>query len=290
VEKDFSISITRRYDNMLLKDKVAVITGGAKGMGKGIALKFAEEGCTVIPCDIDAKGAQDVADGIVGRGGKALAFKVDITNSAEIQAMVDRTIAEFGKIDILVNNAGGVPGTKGSGNSDTISEEEWDRIIGLNLKGPFLVTKAVLPGMKKNGYGKIVNLSSMGAVSPSVSVLHYHSAKAGILGLTLNLAFELAPFGIFCNAIVPGPVETPFWDALMPKGPDRDKFLTALAKQEVPIGRMGTPGDIAGVALFLVSGLSDYVTGQIICVAGGQPLLAQSATFNIEAYLQKVNK
>jgi NAD(P)-dependent dehydrogenase (short-subunit alcohol dehydrogenase family) len=275
---------------MLLKDRVAIITGGAKGMGKGTALKFAEEGCTVIVCDIDIDGAQGVANEIVGKGGTSLSFKVDITRSRQIQEMVDQTIAKFGKIDILVNNAGGVPGTKGSGNSDTISEEEWDRIIGLNLKGPFLVSKAVLPGMKKNRYGKIINLSSMGAVSPSVSVLHYHSAKAGVLGLTLNLAFELAPYGIYVNAIVPGPVETPFWDALMPRGPERDKFLAAIAKQEVPIGRMGTPDDIAGVALFLASGLSDYVSGQMICVAGGQPLLAQPATFNIEAYLQKVNK
>jgi len=221
------------------------------------------------------------------KGGTALAFKVDITKSGEIQQMVDQTIARFGKIDILINNAGGVPGTKGGGNSDNISEEEWDRIVGLNLKGPFLVTKAVLPVMKKNRYGKIVNLSSMGAVSPVVSVLHYHSAKAGILGLTLNLAFELAPQGIYVNAIVPGPVETPFWDALMPKGQERDEFMKALAKQEVPMGRMGTAEDIAGVALFLASGLSDFVTGQIIYAAGGLPLWSHSATFNIEAYLQK---
>jgi NAD(P)-dependent dehydrogenase (short-subunit alcohol dehydrogenase family) len=272
---------------MLLKDRVAVITGGAKGMGKGTALKFAEEGCTVIVCDIDIDGAKGVAEEITAKGGVSLASKVDITKSSEIQQMVDQAIAKFEKIDILVNNAGGVPGTKGSGNSDTISEEEWDRIIGLNLKGPFLVSKAVLPGMKKSRYGKIINLSSMGAVSPSVSVLHYHSAKAGVLGLTLNLAFELAPYGIYVNAIVPGPVETPFWDALMPPGQERDRFLGAIAKQEVPLGRMGTPDDIAGVALFLASGLSDYVTGQVMCVAGGQPLLAQPATFNIEAYLQK---
>jgi NAD(P)-dependent dehydrogenase (short-subunit alcohol dehydrogenase family) len=275
---------------MLLKDKVAIVTGGAKGMGKGIALKFAEEGCVVVINDLDIDGAQGVVAEIAAKGGTGMAFKADITKSAEIQEMVDRATKDFGKIDILVNNAGGVPGTKGSGNSDTISEEEWDRIIALNLKGPFLVCRAVLPGMKKNRYGKIINLSSMGAVSPSVSVLHYHAAKAGVLGLTINLAFELAPLGIYANAIVPGPIDTPFWDALMPPGSERDRFLSSLAKFEIPLGRMGTPQDIAGVALFLASGLSDYMTGQVLCVAGGQPLLSHSCTFNIEAYLQKQGK
>jgi 2-deoxy-D-gluconate 3-dehydrogenase len=275
---------------MLLKDKVAVVTGGAKGMGKGISLKFAEEGCAVVVSDIDIEGAHGVVAEIAAQGGKALAIKADIRKSAEVQNMVDETTREFGRVDILVNNAGGVPGTKGSGNSDTISEEEWDRIIELNLKGPFLVCRAVLPGMKKNRYGKIINLSSMGAVSPAVSVLHYHAAKAGILGLTLNLAFELAPLGVYVNAIVPGPVETPFWDALMPAGPERDKFLAALSKHEVPLGRMGTPQDIANVALFLASGLSDYMTGQVLCVAGGQPMLSQASTFNIEAHIRNLGK
>ncbi len=275
---------------MLLKDRVAIVTGGAKGMGRGIALKFAEEGCAVVACDLDIAGANGVAAEIAALGGKGLAVKADITKAAELEAAVDQANREFGKIDLLVNNAGGVAGTKGGGNSDTISEEEWDRILDLNLKGPFLACKAVLPGMKKQRYGKIINLSSMGAVSPAVSVLHYHAAKAGVLGLTLNLAFELAPYGIYVNAIVPGPVETPFWDALMPRGPQRDEFFSALAKQEVPLGRMGTPKDIAGVALFLASELSDYMTGQILCVAGGQPLLSQAATFNIEAYLQKLKR
>jgi NAD(P)-dependent dehydrogenase (short-subunit alcohol dehydrogenase family) len=274
---------------MLLKDKVAIITGGAKGMGKGIALKFAEEGCHVVVSDIDINGAQNVADEIKGLGRRSMAAKMDITKSPEIELMTAGVIEEFGKVDILVNNAGGVPGTKGAGSSETITEEEWDRIVALNLKGPFLVCKAVLPTMKKNRSGKIINLSSIGAVSPSVSVLHYHSAKAGVLGLTINLAFELASLNICVNAIVPGPVETPFWDALMPKGPQRDTFLAAMAKQEVPLGRMGTPKDIAGAALFLASELSDFMTGQLLHVAGGQPLLAQAATFDIEGFLKNVS-
>jgi len=275
---------------MLLEDKVAIITGGAKGMGKGIALKFAEEGCRVVVGDVDIAGAQGVADEIRALGRESMAAKADITKSAEVEAMVAKAVEEYGKIDILVNNAGGVPGTHGAGSSETITEEEWDRIVALNLKGPFLMCKAVLPFMKKNRSGNIISLSSMGAVCPAVSVLHYHSAKAGILGLTINLAFELAPLNIRVNAIVPGPIETPFWDALMPKGPERDAFFAALAKKEVPLGRMGTPKDIAGAALFLASELSDYMTGQILHVAGGLPLLAQAATFNIEGYLRNLNK
>ncbi|HUT67697.1 MAG TPA: SDR family NAD(P)-dependent oxidoreductase [Dehalococcoidales bacterium] len=263
---------------MLLENKVAIVTGGAKGIGRGIALKFAREGCDVVVNALHIEGAEKVADEIRAMGRRSLAIKADISNSAEVNDMVDETIKQFGKIDILVNNAGGVMGVQG-GNTDTATEEDWDRVLSVNLKGAFLVCMAVIPHMKKNKYGKIVNLSSMGAVHPSVSVLHYHAAKAGILGLTLNLAFELAPFNIYVNAIVPGPIETPFWDALQPPGPERDAFLAALAKKEIPLGRTGTPDDIAGPALFLASGLSDYVTGQIIYAAGGQPLSSHASTF-----------
>lgn len=274
---------------MLLSDKVAIITGGAKGIGKGIALKFAEEGCNVVICDIDEENAKKTAAEIAALGRNALALKTDITKSADARNLADETVNEFGRIDILVNNAGGVPDTQGRGNSETITEEEWDRIIDLNLKGTFLITMAVLPNMKKNSYGKIMSIASMGAVSPSVSVLHYHAAKAGVMGFNLNLAFELAPLGICVNTIVPGPIETAFWDPLMPRGPKRDAFFAAMAKHEVPLGRMGTPKDIAGTALYLASELSDYVTGQVICVAGGQPLLSQESIFNIEAYLKKLS-
>lgn len=263
---------------MLLENKVAIVTGGAKGMGRGISLKFAQEGCDVVVNALHIEGAEKVAEEIRASGRKSLAIKADISNKAEVQNMVDRTIETFGKIDILVNNAGGVMGITG-GDTETATEEDWDKVLSVNLKGAFLVCMAVLPHMKKQKYGKIINVSSMGAVSPSVSVLHYHSAKAGILGLTLNLAFELAPRNIYVNAIVPGPIETPFWDALQPPGPGRDALFAAIAKKEVPLGRIGTPEDIAGPALFLASGLSDYVTGQVIYAAGGQPINSHAATF-----------
>ena len=263
---------------MLLENRVAIVTGGAKGMGRGIALKFAQEGCDVVVNALHIEGAEKVAEEIKALGRKAIAIKADISNNTEVKKMVDETIKTFGKVDIVVNNAGGVMGVQG-GDTETATEEDWDKILSVNLKGAFLVCMAAIPHMKKKKYGKIINLSSMGAVSPSVSVLHYHSAKAGMLGMTLNLAFELAPQNIYVNAIVPGPIETPFWDALQPPGPGRDALFAAIAKKEVPLGRIGTPEDIAGPALFLASGLSDYVTGQIIYVAGGQPLSSHAATF-----------
>lgn len=270
---------------MLLNGKVALVTGSANGMGRGIARRFAEEGCDLIINDLSLDAAERVAGEIRSLGRRAIAVKADITNSDEVENMTQAAVKEFGKIDILVNNAGGVPGTAGRGNSDNITSEEWDRVVDLNLTGPFLVTMSVLPVMKRNNYGKIIFISSMGAVSPCVSVLHYHTAKAGILGLTINLAFELAPQNIYVNAIVPGPVDTTFWDALVPAGPEREALFSAIAKKEVPLERIGRPEDIAGPALFLASQLSDFVTGQIIYAAGGQPLLAHGATFNIEAFL-----
>ncbi len=263
---------------MLLEDRVAIVTGGAKGIGRGIALKFAQEGGDVAVCARHIEGAEQVAAEIAALGRKSLAVRADISKSADVNAMVAQVVKEFGRIDILVNNAGGVSGAKGEG-VGTFDEAEWDRVLAVNLKGAFLVCLAVVPHMKKRHYGKIINLSSMGAVSPSVSVLHYHAAKAGVLGLTTNLAFELAPHNIYVNAIVPGPIVTPFWDSLMPPGPERDALFKGIAGKEVPLGRVGTPEDIAGPALFLASGLSDYVTGQVIYAAGGQPLLAQAATF-----------
>lgn len=263
---------------MLLENRVAIVTGGAGGMGRGIALKFAGEGCDVVVTDMNLEGAEKVAKEINDLGRQSLAVKTDISNSSEVNDMVAKTIEKYGKIVILINSAGGTTGVKG-GDTNTANEADWDKVVNVNLKGAFLVCMAVIPYMKERKYGKIVSISSMGAVSPSVSVLHYHSAKAGLLGLTLNLAFELAPMNIYVNAIVPGPIETTFWDALQPPGPERDAFFKALSAQEVPLGRMGTPEDIAGPALFLASSLSDYVTGQTIYAAGGQPISSQASTF-----------
>jgi NAD(P)-dependent dehydrogenase (short-subunit alcohol dehydrogenase family) len=267
-----------RRQQVLLKSRVAIITGGAKGIGRGIALKFAQEGCSIVIADIAETEGKKTAEEVSQKGGEGIFVPCDVTNSGQVRDMVDKAISKFKKIDILVNNAGGVPDPKGS--LDEVSEEQWDRSFNLNMKSVFFCCQAVVPHMKKNKYGKIVNISSLGAVHPSVSVVHYHSAKAGVLGLTYNLAFELAPFNIAVNAILPGPVRTPFWEPVTRDIPDKDAYFDAIAQIEIPMRRVGTPEDIAGVALFLASELSAYVSAQIIFVGGGLPQMPHGASIS----------
>ena len=254
---------------MLLKDRVAIVTGGAVGIGRGIARKFAGEGCAVAIADISDEG-QKTIDGILQNGGKGLFIKCDVTDNRQVQDMVNKTVSEFGRVDILVNNAGGLMGRRG-GTIETVDEENWDRIVDLNLKSQFFCCKAVVPHMKKNKYGKIINISSMGATHPPASIIHYHSAKGGVLGLTTNLALELAHLNITVNAILPGPIRSEFYNEMLKSIPDEEAFFTRLGNN-VPMQRIGTPEDIAGVALFLASELSAYVTAESICVGGGLPL------------------
>lgn len=276
---------------IILEDQVAIITGGARGMGEDMCITFAEEGCSVVIADIDFVRAQAVADKITAKGGKAIAVKCDITKQAEIDSMVKAAIQEFGKIDILINCAGGVPGTEGTGNTENIRISDWDKVIELNLKGTFLVTMAVLPYMKKQKYGKIINFSSMGAFDPRTPVLHYHAAKGGVESLTANLAFELAPQQIHVNTIVPGPIVTPFWDELMSPSPEREAFFKILSEKEAPLQRMGYPKDITGAALYLASKMSDYVTGQKIYVGGGMgTVLSHEGTFLMSKEQKIVNR
>ena len=257
---------------MLLKDRVAIVTGGAKGIGRAISIKFAEEGCDVVVNALHIEGAQKVAEEIKAMGRRSLAIAADVSNSAEVNDMVDRTIKEFGKIDILVNNAGGISQATG-GAIESTTDEDWDRIVGINLKGQFLCCRAVVPHMKNNKYGKIVNVSSMGAIHPPAPIVHYHSAKGGVLGLTSNLAFELARLNITVNAILPGPVRSEFFNKMLDNiSEEEGKAFFSMLDNRVPMRRMGMPEEIAGVALFLASELSSYVTGEAICAGGGLPL------------------
>jgi NAD(P)-dependent dehydrogenase (short-subunit alcohol dehydrogenase family) len=256
---------------MLLADRVAIITGGAKGMGRGIALKFAEEGCSVAIADISMKEANDTLAEVSKRGREGLSIQCDVTKSEQVRDTVDKVIKKFGKIDILVNNAGALPPTPPI---EDITEEEWDKVLALNLKSDFLFCKFVVPHMKRRKYGKIINLSSIGAINPPAHAIHYNTAKAGVIGFTYDLAFALAPFNVCVNAILPGPIRTSFYDHRIGSMSEKEKdaFFEGIGINKVPLQRVGTPEDIAGSALFLASELSAYVTGITLLVSGGLPL------------------
>jgi len=256
---------------MLLKDKVAIITGGAKGIGRGMALKFAEEGCSVAIADIAIKEAEEAVAEIKKKGGTGLAIKCDVTNGQQVSDTVEEVVKRYGKIDILGNNAGAIAAHVPI---EDLTEEAWDKVLALNLKSDFLFCKYVVPHMKKRKYGKIINLSSIGAVQPPAHEIHYNTAKAGVIGFTWDLATALAPLNINVNCILPGPVRTSFYDHKIGSFTEeqKDTHFAALGKK-VPMQRVGTPEDLAGAALFLASELSAYITGQALYVAGGLPLL-----------------
>jgi 3-oxoacyl-[acyl-carrier protein] reductase len=251
---------------MLLSNKVAIITGGARGIGRGTALKFAGEGCNVVIADLLEDEGKKTAEDISKKGVTGLFIKTDVTNAAQVKAMVATAKEKFGKIDILVNDAGAMFGTFAA---EEEPEDHWEKVMNLNLKSDYLTSKEVIPLMKAQKYGKIVNLSSIGAVYPPGPSMAYASAKAGVLGLTRALALELGAFNITVNAILPGAIPTDFWK--LPPGVDMEAVKANVGKT-ILMQRAGTPEDIARVALFFASELSDYVTGETLIVGGGQPL------------------
>jgi NAD(P)-dependent dehydrogenase (short-subunit alcohol dehydrogenase family) len=255
---------------MLLADKTALITGGAKGMGRGMATKFAQEGCAVAIVDISMKEANEVITEIAKIGGKGLALECNITKEEQVRKSVEEVLARFGKIDILVNNAGGITA---SPPIEEMTEEQWDLALNLNLKSQFFFCKYVVPQMKARKYGKIINLSSIGAIQPPHHAINYNTAKAGAIGFTNDLANALAPFNITVNCMLPGPIRTQFYDGFTASMSDEQKDgMFCFLGTKTPMQRIGTPEDIAGAALFLASDLSGYVTGQALNVGGGLPL------------------
>jgi NAD(P)-dependent dehydrogenase (short-subunit alcohol dehydrogenase family) len=250
---------------MLLSNRVAIITGGARGIGRAIALRFAQEGSVNVIADIRADEASETLGLISSKGGKGLFVECDVAVGPQVQSMVDRVIREFGKVDILVNDAAISPPAR---SFVDITEEEWDRVLSVNLKAVFLCCKAVVPHMKAREYGRIVNVASVGAIAPSRVIADYCVAKSGVVMLTQCLALDVAEHNICVNALLPGITRTDLHDAIRPMGLTRDEYFAREAKT-VPMGRVADPEDIADVALFLASDLSRYVTGDRILASGG---------------------
>lgn len=246
-----------------LKNHVAIVTGAGsrRGIGRSIALALAEQGADVVVCDLDLEGAKATAAEAAARGVKTEAYRCDVVSEEDIAEVVRATIAKFGKIDILMNNAGITQPVKVL----DITEADWDRVLGVNLKSTFLFSKAVLPHMMKNGRGRIVNMSSVSAKRGG-SVFggaHYSAAKSGILAFGKALSRECAPSGVTVNAVAPGIVATDIRGGV--EDEETQKKMTA----DVPCRRMGRPEDIAAAVCFLASDEAGYITGEEIDINGG---------------------
>jgi len=244
---------------MKLESKVAIVTGGARGIGKAIALALAREGAQVIVNDVNLEGAEEVVEQISSMGRQAKAMKADISKREEVKKMIQETLAIFHKIDILVNNAGIIR----RGSLEDHTEEDWDKVIAVNLKGTFNCAKEVVPIMKKQRYGKIINISSVaGKVGDIASAPSYGASKGAINAFTKSLARELAPYGINVNAVAPHAIETE-----MSAEWSEEKRCQIIS--QIPLGRLGRSEEVAEAVVFLVSDGAAFITGEILDVNGG---------------------
>lgn len=243
---------------MELEGKVALVTGAAQGIGRAIALLLAENGADVVISDINLEKAQETAQEIQGIGRKSLAIQVNVADSKDVERMIETIVEEFGRIDILVNNAGIT--------RDRLilrmTEEDWDAVLDVNLKGTFNCTKSAIRYMAKQKSGKIVSIASVSGEMGNPGQANYAASKAGVIGFTKTIAREFASRGINVNAIAPGFIQTAMTDAIPEKA--RESL-----KQMIPMERLGRPEDVAQAVLFLVSERSSYITGQVLNVNGG---------------------
>ncbi|WP_432867992.1 glucose 1-dehydrogenase [Microbispora rosea] len=244
--------------------KFAVVTGAARGIGAAIARRLAAEGAAVACVDLTADRCASIVDEITVTGGRAVAFGCDVSDSAQVEALVPGVMAEFGRIDVLVNNAG----LTRDNLLFRMSEDDWDKVVDVNLKSVFLMSRAVQKHMVEQRSGAIVNLSSRSALG-NRGQANYSAAKAGIQGLTATMAIELGPFGVRVNAVAPGYVATPMTEATAVRlGATPEEHQAAVA-QGVPLRRVGQPTEVASVVAFFASDDASYVTGQTLYVNGG---------------------
>jgi NAD(P)-dependent dehydrogenase (short-subunit alcohol dehydrogenase family) len=248
---------------MRLTDKVALITGSARGMGKVAAELFAQEGASIIVTDVAQQEGEAVAQGIRDSGGKAIFVAADVTRASAVERLVESAIASYGHIDVLYNNAGIMPNADGS--VLEITDELWDTVMMVNLKSVFLCCKYVIPHMLKQQSGSIINISSMNALLGCVVAQDaYTASKGGILALTKSLAVQYGQQGVRCNAICPGPIDTGLLDHLWTSEEAR---MTRLNR--IPAGRFGKPEDVVYMALYLASDEASWTNGAHLVVDGG---------------------
>lgn len=243
---------------MKLEGKVALITGGAQGIGRAIALILARQGARVVISDVNLEKAQETCREIESAGGQALAIEGNVADAKAAENMVERAVEKFGALDILVNNAG----ITRDGVLLRMKEEDWDSVMAVNLKGAFQCTRAALRFFLKRKAGKIVNIASVTGEMGNAGQSNYAASKAGLIGFTKSVAREYASRNIQVNAVAPGFIDTAMTQAIPQR--DRDSLI-----KQIPMERLGTPEDVAEAVLFLASSAADYITGQVLNVNGG---------------------
>ncbi len=249
-----------------MKDKIAVVTGAGAGIGRRIAEAFAELGASVALLDIDAVQLEEVASALDQAGGTAMAVVTDVTDTEQVKRATDQILERWGRIDVLVNNAGIIR----VGSVTEGSEEDWDQVIDVNLKGTYLCSRHVLPSMIEAGSGSIVNIASVAAVSGSPGLVAYSASKAGVVNLSRAMAKGYGPSGIRVNCVLPGTIPTDMHRAFYDED-DADETLAQWALNK-PLRRNGTPDDIASAVVFLASDEANFITGVVLPVDGGSTI------------------
>ena len=243
----------------MLENRVALVTGGGQGIGRSLCLALAEAGADIAVADILLEPAQSVVAEVQALGRRAVAILADVSKADSVKAMVTTCVQELGGLHILVNNAGIFPVASVS----AITEAEWDRVMAINLKGPFLCSQAALLPLRKAGGGRVINIASVSGLVGAVGLSHYAASKSGVVGFTKSLARELAPLGITANCVAPGIIET--GQALH----NFPEVALRTYKSQVPLGRLGVPEDLTALVVFLASPAANYITGQVYTVDGG---------------------